>query len=85
MSPSLGLNESEVRSERFYHDKQLAESLRVDLISFMNEWENNVLFKNQKVRNKTGWEEQKKNRLLHGLISVSTPVRKTPLSEDLSS
>ena len=43
----------------------MAENLRVDLISFMNEWENNILFKNQKIRNKTGWDYQKKNRLLH--------------------
>ena len=64
-STSLGLNESEVRSERFYKDKELAKNLREDLISFMNEWGNNTLFKNQKTRNKTGWEEQNKNRLLH--------------------
>ena len=64
-STSLGLNESEVRSERFYNDKALAENLRLDLISFMNDWEGNILFKNQKERNKRAWEEQNKSRRLH--------------------
>ena len=64
-STSLGLNESEVRSERFYNDKELAKDLKQDIVSFMKNWNKNPLFKNQKKRNKIEWENQNKNRLSH--------------------
>jgi len=70
-SSSLGLKESETRSERFYNDKILAEKLRLDLRSFMHEWESNILFKNQKIRNSRGWENQRENRFLHDKIQLA--------------
>ena len=47
-STSLGLNESEVRSERYYKDLERADEINRDLKSFMDNWEKNSLFINQK-------------------------------------
>ena len=64
-SASLGINESELRSERYYSDKELAEGLKTNLKSFIDEWEKNPIFINQIKRNKSDWERQKEIRLLN--------------------
>ncbi len=64
-SASLGINESELRSERYYNDKDLADELRGDLNSFVENWEKNPMFSNQMKRNKLAWQEQRENRLLN--------------------
>ncbi len=64
-SSSIGINESELRSERYYHDKELAVDLKNNLESFINVWEKNPMFINQMKRNKSGWIKQRENRLLN--------------------
>ncbi len=70
-STSLGLNESEIRSERFYNDKELAENLKYDINPFMENWNKNPLFENQKKRNRIEWENQNKNRLSHNKYQLA--------------
>jgi len=64
-STSVGIDESEKRSERYYNDKEMAVTIKEDLPSFVNLWEKNVFFVNQKERNPKEWEKQKKIRLSH--------------------
>jgi len=64
-STSLGLNESEVRSERYYKDLERADEINRDLKSFMDNWEKNSLFINQKKRNVKEWQMQANERIKH--------------------
>ena len=64
-STSVGIDESEKRSERYYSDKETALNIKENLSSFVNLWDKNTLFLSQKEKNPKEWEKQKKIRLSH--------------------
>ena len=64
-STSVGIDESEKRSERYYSDIALAETIKDNINSFCREWSNNALFSNQKKRNRQEWANQKIIRNSH--------------------
>ena len=70
-SASVGINESEKRSERYYSDIELAETIKDDLPLFCKNWSDNSLFLKQKERNIIEWENQNKIRLSHDPIQLS--------------
>ena len=64
-SANVGLEDEEERNSRYSLDREDAHSILKDLPSFMDSWNENKLFLNQKKRNKKTWEEQKEIRYNH--------------------
>ena len=64
-STSVGIDESEKRSERYYSDKETAINIKENLSSFVNLWSKNILFSKQEERNPKQWKKQKEIRLSH--------------------
>ena len=64
-STSVGINESEKRSERYYSDIELAETIKDNISSFCTKWSDSALFSKQKERNRSEWANQKIIRNSH--------------------
>ena len=66
-----GISDLEERNHRVEEDKLDVLKIRNDYLSFIKYWSENKLFTNQKIRNLTGWEAQKKIRTDQNPLQIS--------------
>ena len=70
-STSHGIEDLDMRKDRLKEDLELSKDIENNYTSFINEWENNDLFKNQKCRNESEWKLQKTTRLNHNKVQLA--------------
>jgi len=71
-SSSFGIENDVERYQRLLNDRENADKIKVDLDSFMDEWQANDLFKKQQQRNKLAWTLQNTARREHNSTQLST-------------
>ena len=64
-SASYGVEDKKKREERFQEDLKLCRLIEKDLAEFVQKWQNNPLFSNQKRRRPQSFLNQQKERLSH--------------------
>ena len=86
-STSLGIDGNNEKEERYNQDLQLCDNIEDNFNTFIDYWESQTLFKDQKRRNYILWEEQKNSRLNHNQQQLSKALKvfsigKTPYYEE---
>ena len=74
-STSFGLKNKEDRNKRIKSEKVILDNILNNFNKAMIEWSNKPLFSSQKIRNKTEWDKQLNQRLMHKKRQLSKSLK----------
>ena len=74
-STSYGIKKEQERNERIESDLVISNNILNNFNSTMTEWSNKSLFSTQKIRNKTEWDRQLNQRLMHEKSHLSKSLK----------
>ena len=74
-SSSLGIDDHSSRKDKYNADLLLCGTIEDNINVFVDKWESNPLFSNQRKRNYLQWDLQRKNRLGHDKMQLSKALQ----------
>ena len=74
-STSLGIEDRDIREERYQKDLNISTSISENLNEFVKNWESNKLFEMQETRNKPEYDNQREIRTSHNKDQLSNSLK----------